>query len=115
MSQRLPGTGLREPCPFARARPRSGPLSRRDRSRGLTPVQWPEGTRPAAHGSTCGFRSSLYPVCMARKPPFRALAEIDRDALAAFQAGKIGRASCRERVEMSEGAASVEIYRGTMT
>src|ERR671925_696083 len=40
------------------------------------------------HDSTCARLSSLYPYCMAKgRPSFRAIAEIDRDALESFQAG----------------------------
>src|ERR671925_690720 len=40
------------------------------------------------HDSTCARLSSLYPYCMAKgRPSFRAIAEIDREALESFQAG----------------------------
>jgi hypothetical protein len=38
-------------------------------------------------GFTCGFSRSLYARCMARERRYRAVAGIDPDALAAFQAG----------------------------
>src|SRR5919109_5168877 len=39
------------------------------------------------HDSTCARLSSLYPYCMAKgRPSFRAIAEIDREALESFQA-----------------------------
>src|SRR2546426_11112778 len=85
-----PNSGKRSPCSKSPYTPKE-PASYHWTSRMFRMNQRTGGRlsrRPAhcALATTCASSSSFYTVCMPRKP-YRAVASIDEDALAAFQAG----------------------------